>query len=171
MYIFHIICFLLLWSKSATSFRSMCLPVLWASFKQWRISRYVVSACPTWISCWIPGFTSFLVKKKTVMFLRRFPCMRKCCQAKDQEIPLYKCHCTHTCIVHLYVFFFYIIKLKKSFVWNVYVCPDLIYLHREHVRNIFQIVGEYYKFGIFLNYNNGRCEHKSVQFHVLLDID
>lgn len=51
------------------------------------------------------------------------------------------------------------------------VCPDLIYVHREHVRNIFQIVDEYYKFGIFLNYNNGRCEHKSVQFHVLLDID
>lgn len=83
-YIFHIICLLLLWSISATSFRSMCLPALCASFKQWRTSRYLVSARPTWISFWIPGFASFSVKK-FVIFLSRFPCMRKCCQAKDQE--------------------------------------------------------------------------------------
>lgn len=68
LYIFHIICFLLLWSKSATSFRSMCLPALCASFKQWRISRYWVFVCPTWISFWIPGFTSFLVKKNCYVF-------------------------------------------------------------------------------------------------------
>lgn len=67
-YIFHIICLLLLWSISATSFRSICLPALCASFKQWRTSRYWVSACPTWISFWIPGFASFSVKKVCYLF-------------------------------------------------------------------------------------------------------
>lgn len=47
------------------------------------------------------------------------------------------------------------------------------YIHREHARNIFQIVGEFYKFWIFLNYmyNYRRCEQISAQFYVLLDID
>lgn len=102
--------------------------------------------------------------------LNHFPACDSVVKPKTKKIPPNKCHCKHTCFVHL-CFILYVIKLKISFIWNVYVCPDLIHIHREHVCNIFKIVGEDFKFGIFLNYNNGRCEHKSVQFHVLLDID
>lgn len=139
MYIFHIICFLLLWSKSATSFRSMCLPALWASFKQWRISRYWVSACPTWISFWISGFTSFSVKKICYVFTK----ISLHAEVLSIRRPRKYHQISVTVNIHvLFIYMFYLVcyKAKDKFHLKCERMSRLdlyTFVRREHVQNIY----------------------------------
>lgn len=108
--IFRSYVFFLSWTMFVISSRSMCLLALCISFKEWRVSRYWVSVWPTWISFWIPGFTSFS-GKKLWCFYRDSPACDSVVKPKIKKIPPNKCHCKR--IVYL------------CFLCNKHVSPDM----------------------------------------------